>query len=404
MAILDRVKRAWNAFRAAEQRRQVASDPFESNIGPSTSLRPDRPRPRFTNERTIVSAIYNRIAMDVAAAAIRHVKVNEDGQYVETVNSGLNDCLQFEANMDQSPRHFRQDMVMTMFEKGSCAVVAVDSVVDENEGMQDVLTVRVGEIVQWYPRHVRVHLYNEELGVKQDLVLEKKTTAIIENPLFAVMNEPNSTYQRLLRKLALLDVIDEQAGSGKMDLIIQLPYTIKSEARRQQAEQRRTDIEFQLQGSKYGIAYTDGTEKITQLNRPAENNLLKTVEYLVAMLHDQLGITPEIMNNTATEAAMLGYMARTVQPIVDAITENMTRALLGPAKYKLNERIMYFRNPFELVPLTTVADIADKFTRNEILTTNEIRSFLGIRPSKDPKADQLVNSNMPQPQGQVSQE
>jgi hypothetical protein len=309
----------------------------------------------------------------------------------------LNECLKWQPNIDQSPRPFRQDIAMTLFDKGVAVVVPVDTTRDpQNNVLFDVFSMRVGEVITWYPKHVRLNVYNENRGAREEITLEKRVVAIIENPLYSVMNEPNSTLQRLIRKLTLLDSIDEQSGSGKLDIIIQLPYVIKSEARRQQAEKRREDIEFQLKGSQYGIAYTDGTEKITQLNRPAENNLLKQVEYLQNMLYNQLGLTEEVMNGTANEETMLNYFNRTIEPIVDAIIESMQRAFLGPKGSQGDERISYFRDPFKLVPVTNVAEIADKFTRNEILSANEIRDFLGIKPSDDPKADKLVNSNMPQ--------
>lgn len=394
MAVVDRLKRAWNAFRNSTQ----AGLDQDFSLGPSTSRRPDRPRGfYFFNNKTIISSIYTRVGIDVAGIDIRHVKVDNMGRYLEDLRSPLNSCLQLEPNLDQGPRAWRQDIAMTLFDKGVAAIVPVDTTFDpQTNATYDIFTMRVGEIVSWYPKHVKVSLYNEAKGVREDIVLEKKAIAIVENPLYGVMNEPNGTLQRLLRKLALLDAVDEQSGSGKLDLIIQLPYTIKTEARRQQAEKRREDIEFQLKGSQYGIAYTDGTEKITQLNRPAENNLMKQIEYLTTMLYGQLGITEEVMNGTADEKVMINYYNRTVKPIVDAIVEAMRRSLLGPLKIESGEDIQYFRNPFQLVPISEVADIADKFTRNEILTANEIRQAIGFVPSKDPKADQLVNSNMPQ--------
>ncbi len=316
---------------------------------------------------------------------------------MENADSHLNDCLLYEPNLDQGPRAFRQDIITTLFDKGVAAIVPVDHVMDQDGGAIDVYSLRVGEITAWYPRHVKVSLYNEATGVRQEVTLEKRLVAIVENPLYAVMNEPNSTLQRLIRKLHLLDAVDEQSSSGKLDLIIQLPYVIKSEARKQQAEQRRQDIEFQLKGSQYGIAYTDGTEKITQLNRPTENNLMKQVEYLTTLLYSQLGITEEVMNGTADEKAMINYFNRTIEPLLDAIIEAMQRTFLGMKTVKKGQRIKYFRDPFKLVPLSVIAEIADKFSRNEILSSNEIRGFMGLTPSKDPKADQLINSNMPQP-------
>lgn len=396
---VTRFRQAWNnAFRYNEQvldqNPQIVYD-----IGPSSSSAPQRQTLRFTNERTIITSIYNRIAVDVAAIALKHVHLDEQDRYDSDIDSELTHCLLFEPNIDQGPRAFRQDICMTLFDSGAAAIVPVDytiSQIDPNQGM-DILSLRVGDIKQWYPRHVKVNVYNEDKGVREEILLEKRTTAIVENPLYSVMNAPNSTLQRLIRKLSLLDAVDEQSGSGKLDLIIQLPYVIKSEARRQQAEKRREDIEFQLRDSRYGIAYTDGTEKITQLNRPAENNLLKQIEYLTNMLYGQLGITEAVMNGTADEATMLNYYNRTIEPILEAIKENMQRSFLGRPRVDANERIQYFRDPFRFVPVEKMADIADKFSRNEILSANEIRGYLGLVPSKDPKADQLVNSNMPQP-------
>lgn len=394
MAILDRVKKAWSAFRPNTEGELAQAQ----NVGPGTSTRPDRPTLRYYNERSIISSIYTRISIDVAGIGIRHVKLDDDGRYAEDMKSPLNTCFTLEPNLDQSPRQFRQDITMTLFDKGIAAIVPVDtSPSPEENSVFDIYTLRVGEIVQWYPRHVRVSVYNEAKGLREEVTLEKRYVGIIENPLYAVMNEPNSTLQRLIRKLHLLDAVDEQSGSGKLDLIIQLPYVIKSEARKQQAEKRREDIEFQLRGSQYGIAYTDGTEKITQLNRPAENNLLNQVTYLTNLLYGQLGITEDIMNGTADEKAMLNYFNRTIEPIIDAVIESMQRAFLGQPGTRRGERVQYFRDPFKLVPVTEIAEIADKFTRNEILTSNEIRGVLGISPAKDPKADKLVNSNMPQP-------
>lgn len=399
MAIMDRIKKGWNAFRSSQPADDYSyGSPASTDIGPSSYSRPDRGRSRYSNERSIVSSVYNRIAIDVASVQFRHVQLDEQNRYSEDIDSPLNQCFTLESNLDQGPRQFRQDIAMSLFEEGCVAVVPVDTTEDPTQTMAfDIYTLRVGKILQWYPKHIRMSLYNEREGARQEVTLEKRICAIIENPLYAVMNEPNSTLQRLIRKLNMLDSVDEASSSGKLDLIIQLPYVIKSEARKQQAEQRRADIEFQLKGSQYGIAYTDGTEKITQLNRPAENNLLKQVEYLVEMLYSQLGITPDIMNGTADEAAMINYFNRTIEPIVDAEVEAMQRAFLGPVATKKKQRIKYFREPFKFVPLSNIAEIADKFTRNEILSSNEIRGYMGIPPSKDPKADQLVNSNMPQP-------
>lgn len=395
MAIIDRVRNAWNAFRYGE------TDYYKNPPSGTTSsgnVSQSRSRLRYSNERSIISSIYTRIGIDVSGLPFRHVKLDELDRYQEDIHSNLNTCLTLEPNLDQGPRAFRQDIVMTLFDKGAAALVPVDTTVDPNTSeVIDIYTLRVAEIVTWYPKHVRVSVYNEEKGAREEVTLEKRFVAIVENPLYAVINEPNSTLQRLIRKLNLLDLVDEQSGSGKLDLIIQLPYVIKSEARRQQAEQRREDIEFQLKGSKYGIAYTDGTEKITQLNRPTENNLLKQIEYLTNILYNQLGLTEAVMNGTADEKTMLNYYSRTIEPIVDAIREAMQRAFIGHQGTANSERILYFRDPFKLVPVTQLAEIADKFTRNEILTSNEVRGFMGIEPSKNPKADELVNSNMPQP-------
>lgn len=397
MAIFDRVRIAWNAFRNNE--------PYTMDYGTTStysSISPSRPRLRYFNERSMISAIYTRISIDVASVSYKHIKLDSSGRYLEDVDSKLNLCLTLEPNMDQSPRAFRQDIVMSLFDKGTVVLVPVDTAVNPNTNeIFDIYSLRVGEVTAWHPNHVRVNVYNEAKGIREEITLAKRFVAIVENPLYSVMNEPNSTLQRLLRKLNLLDAVDEQSGSGKLDLIIQLPYVIKSEARRAQAEKRREDIEFQLKGSQYGIAYTDGTEKITQLNRPAENNLLKQIEYLTNMLYGQLGITEAVMNGTADEKSMINYFNRTIEPIIDSVVEAMQRSFLGPQGVKRLERIHYFKDPFKLVPVTEIADIADKFTRNEILTANEIRGFMGIHPATDPKADQLVNSNMPQPSQQA---
>lgn len=359
---------------------------------------PSRSRARFSNERSIISSIYTRLAIDVAAIDIRHVQLDDNGRYQNDRVSGLQDCLNVEANLDQGGRQFRQDMAQTIFEEGVIAIVPVDTDINPADSASYIInTMRVGRIVEFYPQHVRVNLYDERDGQRKDITVPKKTTAIVENPLFSVMNEPNSTLQRLIRKLNMLDAVDEQSSSGKLDMIIQLPYVIKSESRRQQAEQRRKDIEFQLKGSQYGIAYTDGTEKITQLNRPAENNLLGQIEYLTKELYAQLGLTEEVMNGTADEKAMLNYFNRTIEPVIQAISEAMKRTFLTKTARTQGQSIMYFRDPFKLVPMETIAEIADKFTRNEIASSNDIRQAIGWRPSKDPKADQLVNSNMPQP-------
>jgi len=353
----------------------------------------------FSNERSIISSIYTRIGVDTAGIGMRHVRTDDQHRYLEDIDSGLNNCLTLEANLDQAARHFRQDIVMTLIDKGTAAIVPVDtSISPEKSGGFDILTMRVGEIMMWHPSHVRVRIYNEATGMREEITLPKKAVAIVENPLYSVMNEPNSTLQRLIRKLNLLDTVDEASASGKLDLIIQLPYTIKSEARREQAMQRRADLEFQLKGSKYGIGYTDATEKITQLNRPAENNLMGQIEFLVNMLYGQLGLTPEIMNGTADEMAMKNYFARTIEPLLDAIVEGMRRVFLTKTARTQGQTIMYFRDPFKFVPIGGeggIADIADKFARNEITSSNEIRQAIGMKPRPEPKADQLVNSNMP---------
>lgn len=395
MGVISRFKSAWNAFSNMEN--PLKSD--YSRGSPSYGgASPSRQRRRYSNERTIISSIYTRIGIDVSGVDIRHVKLDELGRYSEDADSHLNNCLKLEPNLDQGPRAFRQDLVLTLFDKGVAAIVPVDTTVDPNTtDIIDIYTLRVGEIVDWYPKQVKVSVYNEEKGIREDVILEKRFVAIVENPLYNVMNEPNSTLQRLIVKLSQLDAVDEASSSGKLDLIIQLPYVVKSEARKQQAQKRRDEIEFQLKGSQYGIAYTDGTEKVTQLNRPTENNLLAQVEFLVKMLYGQLGITEEVMNGTADEKAMINYIDRTIEPIADAAVQAMRRSFLGPVGIKRREDIQYFRNVFKLVPISELAEIADKFTRNEILSSNEFRGVLGIPPSADPKADELRNSNMPQP-------
>ena len=391
MDIGARLRHAWNAFTGQEQYKATG------HVGPMWGGRPDRVRINISNERSIISSIYTRLAIDISAVSIRHVRMDEDDRYIETIDSGLNNCLSVEANIDQAARHFRQDVAMTLFDKGVAAIVPVDTTINPAvSGGFDVKTLRVGEIVSWFPQHIRVKVYNEKSGQREEVTLEKKFVAIVENPLYAVMNEPNSTLQRLIRKLNLLDSVDEQSSSGKLDMIIQLPYVIKSEARKQQAEERRKDIEFQLKGSKYGIAYIDGTEKVTQLNRPVENNLLQQIEYLTATLYSQLGLTEGVMNGTADEKAMLNYNNRTIEPVLDAIVEAMKRTFLTKTARSQNQSVQYFRDPFKLVPIVDIAEIADKFTRNEIITSNEMRQFIGMKPSKDPKADELRNSNMPQ--------
>lgn len=388
------LKHAWNVFTNQEDRQK--RQPYTEYYGASYGRRPDRVGLRIPNERSIISSIYTRLGIDVASVDMRHVRLDDEDRYKEDMDSGLNNCLTLEANIDQAARAFRQDIVMTLFDNGVAAVVPVDtSISPEKSGGFDILTLRVGTIVTWYPQHVRVNLYNQATGMREEITLQKSAVAIVENPLYSVMNEPNSTLQRLLHKLNLLDVVDEASASGKLDLIIQLPYVIKSEARRQQAEQRRSDIEFQLKGSQYGIAYTDGTEKITQLNRPAENNLMTQIEYLTTMLYGQLGLTEEVMNGTADEKAMLNYWNRTVEPILTAITEAMRRTFLTKTARTQGQSILFFKDPFRLIPIENIAEIADKFTRNEILSANEIRGIIGFPPHKDPKADELNNSNMP---------
>jgi ribosomal protein L21E len=350
----------------------------------------------MANDRSIVSSIYTRLSNDVSGLDVRHIQLDEMNRYSSDVDSELSWCLLFEPNIDQGPRQFLQDIALTVFELGVAVIVPVDTTMNGEE-IDDVWSLRVGHVVEWMKHHVKVSVYNENLGARQDIVLEKRMVSIVLNPFYAVMNEQNSTLQRLIRKLQLLDVIDEQSGSGKLDLIIQLPYTIKTEARRQQAELRKQDIEFQLKGSQYGIAYTDGTEKITQLNRPAENNLLKQVEYLTNLLYEELGLTKEVMSGTADEKVMINYFNRTIEPVLDAIVEAMQRSFIGKIRTKAGQRVAYFRDPFKLVPISEIATIADKMSRNEILTSNEIRGFIGVQPSTDPKADKLLNSNMPQP-------
>lgn len=392
LSITDRMKHAFNAF--------MNRDPtayYNRNLGSSYSIRPDRPRLSRGNERSIITAIFNRIAMDVAAIDIMHCRLDENNRFIEKIDSGLNNCLNLEANIDQSGRAFIQDAVMSMLDEGVVALVPVDTDLNPaSTDSYDILTMRTGKILEWYPAHVKVRLYNDRTGEKEDLMLAKRDVAIIENPLFAIVNEPNSTMQRLMRKLSLLDVTDEQTASGKLDLIIQLPYVVKSEARREQANQRRKDIEQQLAEGKYGIAYTDGTEKITQLNRSVENNLMKQVEYLTNMVYSQIGITQSVLDGTADEKTMLNYNNRTVEPIVSAIVDELKRKFLTKTARTQLQSISFFRDPFKLVPVNDIAEIADKFTRNEIMTSNEIRQIVGMKPSDDPKADQLINSNISQ--------
>ena len=389
MSFGSRLKHAWNAF--------TNRDPTSKGIGPGIgySYRPDRPRFTRGNEKSLTTSVYNRIALDVAAIGIKHCKLDKNNRYIEDVNSGLNNCLNIEANIDQTGRSFIQDVVMSMLDEGCVAIVPVDTTFNPNNtNSYDIQTMRTAKIIEWKPTSVKVRIYNDRTGEKEELWVPKKTVAIIENPLYAVVNEPNSTMQRLVRKLNLLDIIDEQSGSGKLDLIIQLPYVIKTEARRAQAEQRRKDIEEQLSGSKYGIAYTDGTEHVTQLNRSLDNNLMKQIEYLTSMLYSQLGITQTILDGTADEKTMLNYYNRSIEPIVSAIVDELKRKFLTKTARSQGQSIVAFRDPFKLVPVNNIAEIADKFTRNEILTSNEIRQIIGMKPSDDPKADMLLNSNL----------
>ena len=397
MSFGSRLKHAWNAFTGNAQTNY-------RDLGMSYSYRADRPRMSRGNERSIVTSVYNRIALDVAALNIQHVRLDENGRFLSVIDDGLNNCLTLEANVDQTARSFVQDVVISMFDEGSVAIVPVDTTTDPNvSGSYDIQSLRVGQILDWYPQYIRARVYNEQTGRKEDIVVPKSAVAIIENPLYAVINEPNSTMQRLIRKLNLLDVIDEQSGSGKLDLIIQLPYVIKTEARRQQAENRRKDIENQLSGSNYGIAYTDGTEHITQLNRSVNNNLMSQIEYLTSMLYSQLGITQSILDGTADEKTMLNYNNRTIEPIISAIVDEMKRKFLTKTARSQHQSISFFRDPFKLVPVNDIAEIADKFTRNEIMTSNEIRQVVGMKPSEDPRADELRNKNLSAPSGSNQQ-
>lgn len=389
--LMARLKHAWNLFTDD----QYLLPPSYTG-GYSYAGHPNYTRTSFYGDRTLVGSIYSRLAVDVASIDIRHVRTDNARRYKEDMPSNLNECLTIEANIDQAARAFRQDIAQTLFEKGVCAIVPTETSFNPARTTSyDITQMRVGEIMEWFPEHIRVSVFNPNKGIREEFTVLKRSTAIVQNPFYNVMNEPSSTLQRLIRKLSLLDVVDEQSSSGKLDIIIQLPYVIKSEARRAQAEQRRKDIEYQLKDSKYGIAYADGTEKITQLNRPSENNLLKQVEYLTEMLYAELGLTKEIMNGTANEAVMLNYYNRTIEPVVDAVVQAMKRTFLTKTARSQFQSIMYFRDPFKLVPVGDIAEIADKFTRNEILTSNEIRQFIGVAPASDPKADELRNSNMP---------
>lgn len=384
-----RLQHAWNAF--------TNKDPIRStyDAGMSYSNRPDRVQLRYSNERSIIASIYNRIAIDVAAIMIQHVRIDQNGRFLEAVKSGLNECLTLAANKDQTGRAFIQDVVMSMFDEGCVAIVPVDTTVDPKlTGGYDINSLRTAKVIEWFPDQVRLKLYNDRTGQKEEITMPKSAVAIIENPLYSVMNEPNSTLKRLIHKLNLLDAIDKQSGSGKLDLLIQLPYVVKSQTRKDQADQRRKDIEMQLAGSKYGIAYIDGTEKVTQLNRPAENNLMAQIQYLTSMLYSQLGMTEEVFNGTADEKTMINYHNRTVEPVIAAIADGMKRSFLTKTARTQGHTIMYFRDPFKLVPVNELADIADKFTRNEILSSNEVRAIIGYKPSSDPGADELRNKNL----------
>lgn len=394
MSIGSRLKHAWNAF-------ITNRDPtrYIQSLGPGFSSRPDRPRLSRGNERTIVTSIYNRIALDVAAISIKHCRLDDNGRYVSEVNSGLNNCLNLEANIDQTGRAFIQDVVLSMFDEGCVAIVPVDTTLNPKDtNSYDIQTMRTGKIVEWYKHDVKVRIYNDQIGEKQEIILPKNQVAIIENPLYAVINEPNATMQRLIKKLRLLDVSDERTLSGKLDLIIQLPYSTRTDVKKEQAERRRETLESQLVNSKYGIAYADATEKIIQLNRSVENNLMSQIEYLINQLYSQLGLTQSVMDGTADEKTMLNYNNRTIEPIIAAIVDEMKRKFLTKTARTKGQSIMYFKDPFKLVPVNDIAEIADKFTRNEIMTSNEIRQIVGMKPSSDPKADELVNSNISQPE------
>ena len=391
MSLGARLKHAWNVFKANEFVKP------RWDIGPSYHYRPDRPIFSRGNERSIITSVYNRIALDVAAITIQHVRLDDEGRFTSVMNTSLNSCLSLEANLDQTGRAFIQDIVQSMLDEGCVAIVPVDTDDDPEEGSWKIETMRTGKILEWYPQHVKVRVYNEQTGKKEDVLVPKRTVAIVENPFYAVMNEPNSTMQRLIRKLNILDAIDEQSGSGKLNLIIQLPYVIKTEARRQQAEKRRKDIEEQLSGSKYGVAYTDGTEHVVQLNRPVDNNIMSQIEYLTSMLYSQLGLTQTIMDGSADDKTMLNYLTRTVEPILSAIVDEMKRKFLTKTARSQKQSILFFRDPFKLVPVGEIAEIADKMTRNEIMTSNEIRQKIGMTPSKDPNADKLRNSNLSAP-------
>lgn len=396
MGLIERVQRGWNAFRNRDPTFNF------QNLGEISYYRPDRPRFTRGNERSIVTSVYNRIALDASSICIQHVRLDENGRFSSVIESGLNNCLTLDANIDQTGRAFIQDAVMSMLDEGCVAMFPVETDVDpESTDSYKINSMRTGKIIEWRPEHVKIRAYDDRIGRQSDIILKKSMVAIVENPLYAVINEPNSTMQRLIHKLNLMDVTDEQTASGKLDLIIQLPYVIKTPARQQQAEERRKSIEMQLASSKYGIAYTDGTEHITQLNRSVENNLMKQVEYLTNMLYGQLGITQTILDGTADDKTMLNYYNRTIEPIMSAIVDEMKRKFLTKTARSQGQSIMFFRDPFKLVPVNDIAEIADKFTRNEIMTSNEIRQIIGMKPSEDPKADQLLNSNISHPAEEI---
>ena len=398
MSLGARLRHSWNVFTGKE------SVGARWDIGPGYYYRPDRPIFSRGNERSIITSVYNRIALDVAAITIQHVRLDGEGRFNSVIDSTLNDCLSLEANLDQTGRAFIQDVVQSMLDEGCVALVPVDTDIDPNNGSYKIETMRTGKILEWYPQYVKVRVYNERTGRKEDVLVPKRTVAIVENPFYAVMNEPNSTMQRLIRKLNILDAIDEQSGSGKLNLIIQLPYVIKTEARRQQAEKRRKDIEDQLSGSKYGVAYTDGTEHVVQLNRPVDNNLMSQIEFLTSMLYSQLGLTQSIMDGTADDKTMLNYLTRTVEPILSAIVDEIKRKFLTKTARSQKQSILFFRDPFKLVPVGEIAEIADKMTRNEVMSSNEIRGKIGLTPSKDPNADKLRNSNLSAPKEELTEQ
>lgn len=399
MGLMERIQHGWNAF--------LSKDPATTklNYGTGYGTRPDRVRLTRGNERSIVNAVYNRIALDVMDTNFKHCRLDENGRYISDIDSGLSNCLNLEANIDQTGRAFIQDIVMSMLDEGAVAVVPIETNLDPRKnGGYNIISMRTAKIIEWMPKHVKLRVYNEESGKKEEIIVPKTMCAIIENPMYSVINEPNSTMQRLMRKLSLLDVTDEQTASGKLDLIIQLPYVIKTDARREQAEIRRKDIESQLSGSKYGIAYTDGTEKITQLNRSLENNLMKQVEYLTNLLFSQIGMTQAVLDGTADEQTLTNYYTRTVNPIIDAITHEFRRKFLTKTARSQGQTIMAFRDVFKLMPVNKLAEMADKFTRNEIMTSNEIRQIVGLKPSQDPKADMLLNSNLNHEEGALNGE